>query len=50
MEKKKIMVLILIIMIIVIGLFFCLFHMSMRQSDATIERIDKKIEMYERSR
>lgn len=50
MEKKKLLVFVLVILIILIGVFFCLFKLSMRTSDATIERIDKKIEMYERSR
>lgn len=33
-----------IIVIVAVVIITCLFHASMRNSDATIDRIDKKIE------
>ena len=50
MKKKQIIIFILVILIILIGVFFCLFKLSMQRSDDTIARIDRKIEMYEGSR
>lgn len=50
MEKKKLIIFAIVIVLIVAGLMICLCELSLGQSDATIERIDRKIEMYERSR
>ncbi len=50
MDKKKLIIFAVVILAIVIALMVLLCELSVAQSDATIERIDKKIEMYERSR